>query len=114
MQRVSHLCTHQVTQPLQPACCQRQCFFSHVPFVTVAFLGSRPAAGMFELNNLSVFVANPLQRWLLHLDSLPQEEQAAAFEVAGGAMYKRQLAAVMPCMGCGSCPVSVLCFRPDW
>jgi hypothetical protein len=40
---------------------------------------------MFELNNLSLFVANPLQRWLLHLDSLPQEEQAAAFEVAGGA-----------------------------
>ncbi|KAI3436369.1 hypothetical protein D9Q98_002422 [Chlorella vulgaris] len=39
--------------------------------------------GMFELNNLSLFVANPLQRWLLHLDSLPHEEQAAAFEVAG-------------------------------
>ncbi|EFN50876.1 hypothetical protein CHLNCDRAFT_141673 [Chlorella variabilis] len=39
--------------------------------------------GMFELNNLGVFVASPLQRWLHHLDALPAGEQAAAFQAAG-------------------------------
>lgn len=39
---------------------------------------------MFELNNLGVFVASPLQRWLHHLDALPAGEQAAAFQAAGG------------------------------
>lgn len=43
-----------------------------------------PPAGMFELNNLAVFVASPLQRWLHLLDSLAPQEQAEAYALAGG------------------------------
>ena len=41
-------------------------------------------AGMFELNNLGVYVASPLQRWLQHLDALPPDQQADAYAAAGG------------------------------
>ncbi|KAL4420876.1 hypothetical protein ABPG77_002835 [Micractinium sp. CCAP 211/92] len=39
--------------------------------------------GMFELNNLALFVPSPLQRWLDLLGQLPPGEQEAAYAAAG-------------------------------
>ena len=74
---------------------------------------------MFELNNLGVYVASPLQLWLNHLDSLeagtpPQQQQAAdAYTVAG--------MCVGVCVwsgGGGDCadapPASPCCSLPLW
>lgn len=40
--------------------------------------------GMFELNNLNLFVPSPAQRWANLLEELPEGEREAAQEEAGG------------------------------
>ena len=58
---------------------------------------------MFELNNLGVYVASPLQLWLNHLDGLeagtPQQQQQAAdaYITAGGGGGRTALARLPPC-----------------
>ncbi|PSC68405.1 SET domain-containing [Micractinium conductrix] len=39
--------------------------------------------GMFELNNLSIFVPSPLHRWLAALEALPDSQRAVAYKAAG-------------------------------
>ena len=43
------------------------------------------SAGMFELNNLSIFVPSPLHRWLAALEALPDSQRAVAYKAAGAA-----------------------------
>lgn len=40
-------------------------------------------AGMFELNNLAVYVGSPITRWLQALERLPDGERASAYDAAG-------------------------------
>lgn len=64
------------------------------PASLLPLLPLSPTTGMFELNNLSIYVGSPVQRWLQHLEGLPEGEQAAAFEAAGAG---RQMVGVQPC-----------------
>lgn len=47
--------------------------------------GHRFPPGMFELNNLAVYVGSPVTRWLQALERLPDGERAAAYQAAGAA-----------------------------
>lgn len=55
---------------------------------------SRPA-GMFELNNLAVYVGSPITRWLQALERLPDAERTAAYDAAGAPSGGKQQAAML-------------------
>ena len=51
-------------------------------------LCTRPA-GMFELNNLAVYVPSPVSAWLAALEALPDQQSAAAYLAAGAGCCSR-------------------------
>ena len=65
-----------MTSALPPQLAARYC-----PLLSLEVWAS--IIGMFEMNNLSIYVASPLQRWLELLEGLPELQHQAALEEAG-------------------------------
>ncbi|KAK9811846.1 hypothetical protein WJX72_011125 [[Myrmecia] bisecta] len=55
--------------------------------------------GMFELNNLGIWVASPVQDYFLHIDALEGAERAAVHEAAGPLLEALDSSYDAPCEG---------------